>query len=478
MSSRPPARFTGSSPRPRGTGSLRIGFAGLIVAGFLFPTNAPGLLLLEAPETLEPPPFPGAAEAIRWVGELQHGATPGFLATVIGPRHFLTAAHIDFSAGERFFLAGQPYVITGRTNLPGTDLAVGFVEGTFPGAVPLLERQDEPGRAALVIGKGRWKGEPVIANGSLKGWRYAESGVPGIRWGTNTVERIVTVSHPAPGEPAGAFLAASFNRDGGAHEVHLTRGDSGAPVFLEDCGTWKLAGIASTVDGPFATMADPAAEDFAAALFDIGGLYRVPGDGQREFVPDDEADVPSGWYAVRVSASIDVLRGVMGLPARQEVAPPADGFVWLAGDSTPVKLEGVLDPTDVAGLVCVDAHTRLGVPVAWDGGTHVTAGSGVAAGVVDRLGFVVERSGGRRALGNLYLLRSIPSLKGPGVFFGCDGRAVILWPGADGAVAAESAEDVTGPWKPVPGRLSRLEPYAAFADPTAWGARRFYRIRW
>jgi hypothetical protein len=54
-----------------------------------------------------------------------------FVGTAIGPRHFLTAAHVGGGIGDEFTLGDDKYVAEGVTIVEGTDLAVWRVKGTF-----------------------------------------------------------------------------------------------------------------------------------------------------------------------------------------------------------------------------------------------------------------------------------------------------------------------------------------------------------
>lgn len=223
-----------------------------------------------------------------------------------------------------------------RTNLPESDLAVGTVDADFPAYAALYERDDEVRRTSLVFGKGRWKGEEVRVDADLRGWRQADSGPPGILLGTNVLTRVLTVTNAAAGLPLGDYLVADFDRTGGDDEAFFTVGDSGGPVFVRDCGDWKLAGIASAIDGPFQRTADAAEVPFLAALFDTGGLFVPSGSSPPELIPQRTRDQPASWYACRILPKLPILRALAGLP--QPVTPirPTDLVVVLAhGGSGP-----------------------------------------------------------------------------------------------------------------------------------------------
>ncbi len=64
-------------------------------------------------------------------------------------------------------------------------------------------------------------------------------------WGSNVVSAIV--NDPTYGD----LLGFDFDATTDAYEGALSDGDSGGAVFIEDAGTWKLAGINLGVDSPW-----------------------------------------------------------------------------------------------------------------------------------------------------------------------------------------------------------------------------------
>lgn len=237
-----------------------------------------------------------------------------FLGTAISPKHFITAAHFGI-AGSTFvsksFFNGGPSDVTynvdttfhgglGYRNIPGTDLRVFQITGTFASYAPLYTKTDEVGKELVVMGRGTQRGAEVIVGSELKGWRWGP--VDGqARWGTNTVSAAVTSG-------VGDLLKATFDAGVGGDEAHLSDRDSGGAVFINDGGVWKLAGINYSVDGMFDTnnVADP--DEFHAALFDMGGLY-IGTDGPPavvwNLISNTPTDKPSAFYASRISSYVD-----------------------------------------------------------------------------------------------------------------------------------------------------------------------------
>jgi hypothetical protein len=150
----------------------------------------------------------------------------------------------------------------------------------------------EVGQGLVVFGEGDGRGSPVTVGGVTKGWMWG-SGAGAIRWGQNTVYSIVTVNG------WGALLYALFQAGQGANEADLANGDSSSPVFINDGTSWKLAGIAAGVDGPFNTT--NSGSGFDAAIFDANSLYALDSGGNWQLI-SEPGPVPTGFYSTRVSA--------------------------------------------------------------------------------------------------------------------------------------------------------------------------------
>jgi hypothetical protein len=149
----------------------------------------------------------------------------------------------------------------------------------------------------------------------LKGWRWGSSdGV--VRWGENVV---ATISGQIEG--LGQLLGADFDAQGGPNECHLSTGDSGGAIFIQDGATWKLAGINYAVDGPFNTM--NSGPGFQAVLFDVGGLYQTNAvTGTWDYTPPNPVlDQPSAFYATRISANLTWINSIVAQHAVTSLPP-------------------------------------------------------------------------------------------------------------------------------------------------------------
>ncbi len=241
------------------------------------------------------------AGALTGSGWQYQGVWNGFPGTPVSPRHFITARHIGGAIGNRFLFRGVEHVTTGVTN-NGTDLNVWQVSPEFSSHALLYEGESPAGQAVVIFGRGTRRGDAIVVNGQLKGWGWgAADGV--LRWGENVVAGRM-----------GNLLRFTFDRAAGSNEVHLSSGDSGGGVFVNDRGVWKLAAINYAVEGPwkYATNGVP----FQAALLDKGGLYRGS-----TIQPDTEADSPSSFYATPIAPSVEWLSSVINLPRPKPVAP-------------------------------------------------------------------------------------------------------------------------------------------------------------
>jgi hypothetical protein len=261
-----------------------------VLALWTFAAAAGGVILYRtgdpAANTTEPT---GSLAGSGWQYEGNFG---NFLGTAIAPHYFVTAKHLG--AGPTVFsYHGVNYTIVRSFADPGSDLRIFEVTGTLPLYAPLYSRSDEVGRHLVVIGRGTQRGPERIVNGQLRGWEYG-AGDSVQRWGENKVASIV-----------GGTLYVLFDQAGLPQEGHLSAGDSGGAVFLNDGGVWKLAGINSDVD-KFASGPDGGGP-YSAAMFDERGSYRSDGT-----LVTGDAPVPSGFYAARISSRLSWIYSIIG----------------------------------------------------------------------------------------------------------------------------------------------------------------------
>jgi hypothetical protein len=231
------------------------------------------------------------------------GRWQSFLGTVIAPRFFLAAKHVGGSTNDVFEFAGRTYRPVRYRDCPETDLRVWEVAGTFPRYAPLYRGSNEIGQACVVFGRGTQRGAPVLVAGETNGWYWGRADSVQ-RWGENVVTDTQTI-----GELPGEYLRVAFDRGAGPNECHLSTGDSSGALFVREDGSWKLAGIHSTVDGYF-SLTGQGNERLLAALLDMGGMY-VGDTGRWSLVTNTVADQPSSFYSVRVSRRVAWLESVI-----------------------------------------------------------------------------------------------------------------------------------------------------------------------
>jgi hypothetical protein len=147
------------------------------------------------------------------------------------------------------------------------------------------------------------------------------------------------------------MLYLNFDQYGNSHEGTLSAGDSGGGLFVRQGTVWKLAGINSSVDGPF-SYTNPGTP-FNAAIFDRGGLY-VPGSNDGQSIIDTFNNYPAAAYSTRVSSHLGWINDVLA----GKVAP---------GGSSEREGGGVPEPTGalitVAGIVALALRRRRTTPM-------------------------------------------------------------------------------------------------------------------
>ena len=230
------------------------------------------------------------AACFQWVG-----SWGGYAGTPIGPYYFLTSKHVGGSIGQPFVFNGQNYVTTANFDDASTDLRIWQVSTPFPTWAPIYRGSSEVGSPMIMISYGLSRGAAVNVNGHLAGWEWADGTSEVLRWGEKTVASVVN-----GGSYWGSLLYATFSASDNPNQAGLAYLDSGGPIFINDGGTWEVAGVAAAVDGPFSTSS-AGTNSFNASLFDARGLYIQVAAGSWAQL-GGPSPVPSGFYATQVSA--------------------------------------------------------------------------------------------------------------------------------------------------------------------------------
>jgi hypothetical protein len=129
----------------------------------------------------------------------------------------------------------------------------------------------------------------------VAGWEWGwNDGL--LRWGTNTVERVM--DGPDVGL-YGPLVTFDFDGDAGDDEGTISLGDSGGPLWVRRAGEWQLAAIHFATDSEFRREAE--GPTLQGAIFDFRGLFRQTGAETWEVEPiDGGGPVSAESFSTRV----------------------------------------------------------------------------------------------------------------------------------------------------------------------------------
>jgi hypothetical protein len=284
----------------------------------------------------------GALAGSGWQYQGQWGV---FLGTPISPHFFLSAAHIG-RAGSAFSYNGVDYSPVAYFNQPGSDLMLWRVAETFPSFAPLYTAGVEKNQHLVVIGRGTDRGSEVTLSNTPRGWDWG-AGNHVQRWGENDVFDVV----PYQGHD---LLYALFDQH--PNESHLSGGDSGGAIFLNDGGSWKLGGINFAVDDLYS--APNKDSEFVAAVFDARGFYTSDEKDPPTFsLIAGTNPVPTGFYSSRISSELAWIGSVIADPhpgregnlltvTYSRLIAPASDIGYVVEQSTDLVSWSVASPTE------------------------------------------------------------------------------------------------------------------------------------
>ena len=246
-----------------------------------------------------------------------------FLATPIGPTHFIAAKHVGTQSSSIIF-QGLTYQVNTSVywNDPGSDLRIySLLSGAFSTYAPLYDASvddSEIGKTLTVIGRGTQRGGEVKVGNDLKGWRWG-TGDHVQSWGQSKVDVFKSYNSVSDTSLLGFMFASD-----GIHNAALSTGDSSGGVFIYANDQWKLAGINYAVSGPFSLTGDPGDSGFMASIFDAQGLYYWDLDSGWEYASDH---MSGASYASRISDRLDWIYSVVPEPGTIVMLISAGAFL-------------------------------------------------------------------------------------------------------------------------------------------------------
>lgn len=242
------------------------------------------------------------------------GHVGSFVGTPISPKHFITAKHTGAALGT-FTYNAVSYTGVSIHDDPNSDLRIVRIAQTFPTWAPLYTGSSEVGKEAFLVGRGMNVGSQLNVGPNRAGWLWPAITFGHPRtWGTNVIDSIETFD-----PPYGQTLAFDFNPTGGPTEATLTAGDSGGGLFINDGGTWKLAGV--HLSNEFVWSLTDGGTRFNASVFDGRGLYRYDNPDYTYIDPSLPNAIGGSSYSTRISARMTWINTVIPEPTTLALLP-------------------------------------------------------------------------------------------------------------------------------------------------------------
>jgi hypothetical protein len=261
--------------------------------------------------------------------------------TAISPEFLIGSAHNgSFSV---ITYQGTLYHVASDAADPNSDLQIVRIDGTanpdgtlkdptarFATYAPVYRGATEF-RADLVdfgYGVGRLKADSssvVTLNGVEKGFLLSPVQDNQLSYGTDKVE-----GYANGGPGVGVLLGFKFNKDAPYAATLLTPGDSGGAVFVNDNGTYKLAGVNFGSDHIYYQDANGGGQ-FFAALYDRSGFFEQDGVDANGRPIYTAVSGPAISYATRIASNLDFTDRMVGfaVPEPSSVALLGVGLIVL-----------------------------------------------------------------------------------------------------------------------------------------------------
>jgi hypothetical protein len=222
-------------------------------------------------------------------------------AVLVAPDVILTTLHVaDPTNTAQFVLNGHGYSTDFSEQIGNSQLVLmHLTSSTGSSGVPLYTSNPHTAQSALLVGYGGAAGAAYNGNSATPhGWDWSFPTTTQ-NWGATT-----TAANPFADALGNTYLGFAFQAVNGSSIY--TSGDSGGGLFVDDGGTWKLAGIAYSVDAYYLNSTDNPNDPANV----VKALYDVP--GAQVFIPDDsnnlvQATGPQLGYASQIAPSAAAL---------------------------------------------------------------------------------------------------------------------------------------------------------------------------
>lgn len=295
----------------------------------------------------------GGYEGSGWQHQLRYLTSH---ATIISPKHFITATHLGANqeqVTQQAFFNGvglQTFAVKGTpVRLGDSDLRVFEIWETFDDYALLYTKSDEVGKEIVVHGRGIDRDEEVVG----RGWKWGSYATQKSRWGRNEVGGSVDVE-------GNELLHFDFSDILGKDEVIVSPRDSGGGWFIKDGLTWKLAAVTSSVDASYSSAVIPSNQNrFNGAFYNAGGLYigsddsgwnLIPVFGRSESPSDSRFYRQTNGYGSRISDHAAEIQAIINSAIDWEDLSPTEKFGnWLESFGT-ISLSGFSDDPDNDGF--------------------------------------------------------------------------------------------------------------------------------
>lgn len=204
---------------------------------------------LVAPDTARADVFDAVAKVCNSTG----GGTSGSAIHLQG-KYMLTANHVSNRThvtfdGSSFFIRDTTFtpVKIGNTDMKLFKL---LEDPGLPDKSLYTDANGDVGSTATLIGWGRGRNPNVSDPDSTRTniWAWGSSSTELKRWGTNKIE--TSLNQTGPFGNYYEVLVTTLNPYAGDDEASAAIYDSGSGLFVQDSGTWKLAGLTTYISSP------------------------------------------------------------------------------------------------------------------------------------------------------------------------------------------------------------------------------------